>query len=408
MPVALKLVIKKLVFPNNIPRIPSYVVFSPRVKRCNSDCKNLDKTEGASFDLSEELALQRAISEVIERYTLLHFKEGNFVEKTPKELGDGAVPLNEFIIYPDSVYHTENFTLKKFTSNLIIRWVKSRDIYSGEAKYLPADYIYPKSVKKRYSRIEFFSSNGAAAGSTEKQAITNGLCEVIERDALMCHWFTRMNIVELTLNVKINNAIENLIRVIVSTNRRLSIYLVTNEFGISTILALIRSKTKPYYSFGSSCKLNIAVAIERAIEEAIMILRSQTLLYQNRYKHGSSIITLIDHIMLTSNREYCGNLLYLDKVKTSSKKELIKVISSHPRSLKEIVSRLRMNGYNCYCVNTTTDQARSLGLYAGKVVVPGLYPLERDQRFLHAGLQRLKRFTKSSGMIYNKLPHPFG
>ncbi|TSC71153.1 MAG: ribosomal protein S12 methylthiotransferase, partial [Parcubacteria group bacterium Gr01-1014_49] len=302
----IKLRAKTLDYPTGLPKLPSFIVYSPKLYRHATDSVSLVRQSGAALDLDEATALQRAASEAIERYCCFQFKENNFITASAKTLGTKATKLKDFILYSEEQYKKNRVEFTQPTGNEKIRWVLSKEIGGSSLKYIPVDLVFPRSNKGSQLRIDCWNSNGAAAGKKLQDALTNAVCELVERDSIMCCWLIKSGSFSVPLHhLKNNKRITLLKKIVVDAGFDLKLFLIQNDMKILTAVAVIKSTTKPYYSFGTSCKLDLELALERAIEEAVMILRTQKILAKEGYKTKiSAVKNLLDHVMVPINKKF--------------------------------------------------------------------------------------------------------
>ena len=81
-----------------------------------------------------------------------------------------------------------------------VTWIDGVELPGGEPVALPASLVYLAFPPPRPE--DFFApatSNGLAAGPTSSAAVLGGLCELIERDALMITWMNRLPATEIEL-----------------------------------------------------------------------------------------------------------------------------------------------------------------------------------------------------------------
>lgn len=73
----------------------------------------------------------------------------------------------------------------RFTPNLRLPWCEGRDVISGEKIFVPYEMVHTNYTLPLPDGNGCFvaSSNGLASGNVQSEAISHGICEVIERDA---------------------------------------------------------------------------------------------------------------------------------------------------------------------------------------------------------------------------------
>ena len=79
--------------------------------------------------------------------------------------------------------------VKFFTKDLVINWTLGTN-YDGSEIYIPSDLVY-YGQKDDKNRIYYGNSSGIAAHFDFDEAKRRAVIELIERDALMCNWFSQ-------------------------------------------------------------------------------------------------------------------------------------------------------------------------------------------------------------------------
>ncbi|CCK82521.1 YcaO-like family protein [Desulfobacula toluolica] len=112
-----------------------------------------------------------AVMELAERFSFFSFvkKEEHFFYSTPKELGEKALAYEEII---KSVHDNQEdaFKVKKIFDELPLKWTMGYNLTKKEEVMIPFNWFY---------MINEF--NGPSAGNCTEEALTQGICELVER-----------------------------------------------------------------------------------------------------------------------------------------------------------------------------------------------------------------------------------
>lgn len=112
-----------------------------------------------------------AVMELAERYSFFSFvkKEDNFFYSTPGELGEKALAYEEII---KSVHDTEDEALKvkPIFDALPLKWTRGYNLTRKKEVLIPFNWFY---------MINEF--NGPSAGNCTEEALSQGICELVER-----------------------------------------------------------------------------------------------------------------------------------------------------------------------------------------------------------------------------------
>ncbi|MFH2090762.1 MAG: YcaO-like family protein [Pseudomonadota bacterium] len=139
---------------------------------CGADAKKVTGTnkqmgKGGTPEQSEA----SAVMELAERFSFFSFvqNEGNFFYATPKELGNEAFPYDQII---KSVHDnpTDALKVKPIFDNLPLKWTKGYNLTRKKEVSIPFNWSY---------MINEF--NGPSAGNCTEEALSQGICELVER-----------------------------------------------------------------------------------------------------------------------------------------------------------------------------------------------------------------------------------
>jgi len=139
---------------------------------CGTDAK---KVTGTNKQMGKggtpEQAEASAVMELVERFSFFSFagREDNFFYATPAELGERAMDFGQII---QSVHDNEEDALrvKHVYDRLPLQWTKGYDFTTQKEVNIPFNWFY---------MINEF--NGPSAGNCTEEALTQGICELVER-----------------------------------------------------------------------------------------------------------------------------------------------------------------------------------------------------------------------------------
>jgi YcaO-like protein with predicted kinase domain len=131
---------------------------------------------------TEEQSLASCIGEALERYYLVNPSRTKGKVSSYNDLPkSGRMDLFKFFGFP---VNDEHPSVVEYANDLPIEWLDFTDAISGEAKLLPASFVYcPYFPSKGAHVISVGSTNGASAGANVIDATVQGALEVLERDA---------------------------------------------------------------------------------------------------------------------------------------------------------------------------------------------------------------------------------
>ncbi len=139
---------------------------------CGTDAKDVIGTKkqmgkGGTPEQSEA----SAVMELAERFSFFSFvkNEANFIYSTPNDLGETALAYEQII---KSVHDNREEALKakKIFDDLPLKWTRGYDLTTKKEVLIPFNWFY---------MINEF--NGPSAGNCTEEALSQGICELVER-----------------------------------------------------------------------------------------------------------------------------------------------------------------------------------------------------------------------------------
>jgi ribosomal protein S12 methylthiotransferase accessory factor len=139
---------------------------------CGADARRVTGTnkqmgKGGTPEQSEA----SAVMELVERFSFFSFAEdeNNFTHATPEQLGEEAL---DYALITQSVHddEAEALKVKPIFDALPLQWTKGYDLTDKKEVNIPFNWFY---------MINEF--NGPSAGNCTEEALTQGICELVER-----------------------------------------------------------------------------------------------------------------------------------------------------------------------------------------------------------------------------------
>jgi thiazole/oxazole-forming peptide maturase SagD family component len=164
-----------------------------------------------------------------------------------------------------------------YTKKVYTEWINASDLLSGDNIYLPAEVAFfnytPKQLKIRLFSLSH--TTGMATGVTFEDAALSGILEAIERDA---YWITmrcKINCPDIDLR-KINYLSDKVLELVTDLNKcgfDLSIKDMSLDWDIPVAHVVLKDKEGkiPCFAHGSGAGLDWAMAVSRAVAEAVQM-----------------------------------------------------------------------------------------------------------------------------------------
>ncbi|MEE6261565.1 TOMM precursor leader peptide-binding protein [Plantactinospora sonchi] len=240
-----------------------------------------------------------AIGEAIERYSAVWRADRPVHRASYDQLGpDRAVHLRDLLLFSDRQYRDRDRlnrvgghfhqVPRPLADDRELDWSTAWSLTSDAPREIPAAYCW-------YGHPEVGlgvcgpDSNGCAAGGTVSEAILQGFCELVERDAVALWWYHRSRMPGVDLDSFDDPWIDALRRHYADTLARdLWVLDVTADLGIPTYAAVSRHRARPTEDVivGFGAHLEPRVALGRALTELNQFLPIVSRFLDGRTRYG--------------------------------------------------------------------------------------------------------------------------
>ncbi|WP_181159597.1 YcaO-like family protein [Clostridium perfringens] len=368
---------------------------------------------GAGF--SEEIAVNAAIGETLERYSAAMIDNNIIVSSYNKLIEEGMNAINpeEFELFSREQYANYEFPYKPFDKNTIVGWSKCRELLSDEIVWAPACFIYlPYLKKKNETLITPYISTGLAANVDYESAVLSGIYEIIERDAFSISWLKKIPPIQLSMEQQI-----------VTTDKlKCRSYELTLDIEIPTVVCIAEGEIngKNVLSVGAASRYKLSDAIKKAHIEAIQGRQYVYDLteYFNKVKLEKgfeNIDTFQKHAMFyTKFPELKKEVRYLldeDSIKFRKKKiRKEQEFKSLKDKLSHIVKLINNCGYKIYVKDITPSDLQRFNISVVRVIIPGLHGLHGTHKYRYLSSLRMDKINQvfnGNNNVLNQFPHPF-
>jgi ribosomal protein S12 methylthiotransferase accessory factor len=250
-------------------------------------------------------------------------------------------------------------------------------------------------------------TTGVAAHPERAQAVLNGLLEVIERDAVMLTWLTRVTGEALDLDTTDDAELRDLVARFTAAGLVVSATRLLTDVPVAAVAAAVEDPTGvgPALAFGSAAALSLETATRKAVMEAFTAWRFV------RERHESGAMSPPDAATLDQQ----GRLLWwaeparrgdvawlLDGPRVAMKTESC---TGSRDALGALLEWFRAAGEDVIAVDLTdAASVEQLGHHVMAVVVPGFHPMHLCESAPALWSRRLERVA---GGPLNPSPHPF-
>lgn len=378
---------------------------------------------GAACSTTPERAVVRACGESVERYCSTFFDIRTLRLAPAAELeatGDRFVLPGELYPFAPGQYEAADFPYRRAGRSTPLRWVPGTSAITRETVWLPAScvfvpYLFDVAVEP-FTHMPI--STGLAAGPSVESCVRKGICEILERDALMIVWLARFPAPRIDREscAGFSPQVDLLLSSMCSGGASWYLNWLTLDVDVPIIsAALIDSGTPPLTSFGIAADPDPVRALLLALEEAVLtrllLNRSEEIIYNPGYVH-LKYNTLRGHLLAHATSDALRKRLdFLTEAGPVVPFDAVLARDGGPRGA--LADRLWRASYEPIWCDVTTRDVRGFGLSVVRTIIPGMQPLDNDHRFRHLGGGRLLSVPRRLGTPVGSLgelnedPHPF-
>jgi YcaO-like protein with predicted kinase domain len=239
----------------------------PVVIVCRPNSRALAVTQGKGLDLTAAKA--SGIMEAIESYHAERIR-------LPLVLGTYKDLITSYdLVHTAGLPRTSGSV---FTLDKLVLWIEAYDLVRHEYVWLPYDLVHLNYTVQMRSGPQCFlaSSNGLASGNTLVEAISQGICEVVERDATTLWQLLSPEdraATEIDLSTVDDDACRAVLDKYDQADVSVNVWEITSDIGISAFRCEISDrKPEPFFlvprTIGMGCHPARQIALMRALTEA--------------------------------------------------------------------------------------------------------------------------------------------
>jgi ribosomal protein S12 methylthiotransferase accessory factor len=240
--------------------------------------------------ISDVQAKASALCEAIERYSGERTGAESVVTACFREMrerfGPDAIHPNEVMLYSNrqlAEHRLWNKKRSKFNriaepldESVPIDWTPVWSLTHARHKYLPTQLLYYGSKASATCNAGYSvgCSNGNASGNTLEEAVLQGFCELVERDAVALWWYNRLRKPLVAVESFDEPYFLDLIGYYRTLSREVWALDITSDLGIPAFAVASRLCTGPEECilFGFGCHLDARIALQRAFAEVNQML----------------------------------------------------------------------------------------------------------------------------------------
>ncbi len=371
-----------------------------------SDDTNRNWSGGKS--LTPQLAQTKAIAEAKEwaacgciPNTLVHARHTDL---------DMVIDPSKIIDYHPAQYRVKGFPFKPYNKELEYSWVSGKNELAGSNKYILADHIYfPYNTQAPpYTHA---NSSGVAAHPDRQKAVELSTLELIERDAFMIAYLTKLifpTVSQKTLPQKIQKRIKELKKV------GFSVWIKDFSLDLAPVIFIFAQNQSVSYT---TCATSSGFDAEEAVDHALMEVECAVWSRLSGDSSGKIIPSKVwfakDHAEIYRQHRYFRKADFM--ILGQEKIKFHNVGKNVAHSWQELLNKFATKEWQLFTVPLFLSE--ELGgndeLHIVRSIVPGIVPMTFGYRQEPIGLERIYTIAKEFGkrtVSYRDLqnfPHPF-
>jgi len=391
----------------------------------NFDFRVASKTDrmAAGKGITREDAIASAIGEATERYCAYHWDPQRTYLTKWRDLECRGINPQSCVLYSERQYATLDWPYARWTAEEDVAWINGVDLCDGAPVALPASLVYLVFPPPRLE--DYFApatSNGLAAGATLASATLSGLCEVMERDAMLITWMNRLPGVELMFDDS-SRLSGRIYRHYAHFGVKVRAFLMPSDLPAATVMAVSfdQDPTRPANVVGLGCHPDPSVALIKALFELCQgrpaeATRFLTKPPQGRLNRYEDVHTLDDHSAFISQLDRRNEFAFLWQEDEKKRVDQLpnRSTGDPAQDLERCASELAAKGHRAAFVELTTPDLVDYGIHVVRVIVPELQPVHFGYQQERLGGERLFTLPQQLGLAdarrgegdLNPCPHP--
>jgi ribosomal protein S12 methylthiotransferase accessory factor len=222
-----------------------------------------------------------ALGEAIERYSGVWRGDEPVRRAAFAELGpEHAVHPSELLLFSDRQYQQRlswnadpanrlQIVPERLADHRPMDWTAGWSLCTDRVRYVPAAYAWFGHPDLEHDFYCYADSNGNAAGATREEAIVQGFCELVERDAVGLWWYNRLRRPGFDLDVLADPYVDRLRAFYADQGRSLWMLDITTDIGVPTLVAVSQRIGHPVQDVlvGFGAHFDPKIAAARALTE---------------------------------------------------------------------------------------------------------------------------------------------
>ncbi|MBV9382629.1 MAG: YcaO-like family protein [Streptosporangiaceae bacterium] len=377
---------------------------------------------------SPDRARKIAISEAVERYSSGDFASTEYLEASGAELSGDCLDLATVPRCSPAEYADPRCPLVPADPHAKIRWLEGWDLASARPVWVPA-VMGCYRLDKPWPQERFWHqiSTGYAVHPDPREALVQGICEIIERDAIALLWLQKLAFPRTSLrdyarwgasSAAAGEAFADLQTVLTWSGRHyIETYLfdATTDIGIPTVycMQVAEHDSHGHQLIGCGTSRTLVQAARKAIMECVQLRRAfhalgDTPTGPEEFRE----FTDGGHYMGARERAPAFTFLF-DRSRAVTHGHRRELPDDSADALTSLVDALAAKNMPVIAVDRTSRDLTAAGLTAVAVFIPALQPMSFHPFSQYKGHERLMLAPVAMGVPalaeeeLNPWPQPF-
>lgn len=344
--------------------------------------------------LTRETALISALCEGVERYAAASYGPSKRGLLSRREL-EGALSVDpaSLVRFTARQRAEADFPLGPVDDTTKLRWELGWDLASGDPCLVPAFAVHlPYMLERDEPLVAMGLSTGLACGATLEEAVSKGLCEAVERDAMALTWVRGLT------PPRVHDAVvAELVGHVLPPRDEVSAYDLTTDVGLPVFMVVCRGTGPrgPLVAVGAACHPDARSALRKAAMESSQDRAYVRMLVEREpaWSPAADFSNVTDfslHARLYSASPALARrgLEFLEGNPATTARARFEPAGAESIP---ITAALQIPGISGAAVDLTPPWAASLGLRVARVVLPDLMPLHGNHTLRYLDHPRLAR-----------------
>lgn len=359
---------------------------------------------GTGRSYRSQAARMIAVCEALERYSWCNYHDSDFIIAAAADLGETALDMALVPRCSKRELAHASCPITPFSPHAPIRWARGVDLLEQHEIFVPAVMAH-LTYRREYERFWIPISTGCAVHTSLSDALVNGICEVIERDAISLLWLQRLPL-PLVEASHLSDSAAEMLDWCERRNIRSLLFDATTDVSVPTVfcLQLCDVTSELAQVAGCATDLDISRAADSALLECIGV-RAYLAELPPPPRRYSSFAEPGDGAAVMARRARRQAFRFLiDDAGSRLPREPAPAwaTGSGDEKLRVLLSLLRERGLTAVAVDITPRELDEAGFVAVQVQIPELQPMSLQPLAQFRAHRRL--FDAPAAMGYRALP----